>query len=159
MRSPVQSWVPLHGQQGTDGFHLYLYCFCPLLFHCNRKAAETTSDTGKTTSYIEKIMSDIIQTTSDIIFRPCNLLENIYLQKIFASLQIFGNQCVMQNLPNVGNPVPFRRFAGAYFKFPDSIRYSPICTALSAAPLRIWSPESQNVSPLGFARSLRKRPT
>ena len=38
-------------------------------------------------------------------------------------------------------------------------RYSAICTALRAAPLRIWSPESQKVSPLSSARSLRTRPT
>ena len=38
-------------------------------------------------------------------------------------------------------------------------RYSPIWTALRAAPLRIWSPESQKVSPLSSARSLRTRPT
>ncbi len=42
---------------------------------------------------------------------------------------------------------------------PFFMRYSAICTALRAAPLRIWSPLSQNVSPLSSARSLRTRPT
>ena len=40
-----------------------------------------------------------------------------------------------------------------------STRYSPICTALSAAPLRIWSPESQKVRPFSSDKSLRTRPT
>gem|GEM_PF-3474469 len=37
--------------------------------------------------------------------------------------------------------------------------HSPICTALSAAPFLIWSPESQRVRPFSLARSLRMRPT
>ena len=40
-----------------------------------------------------------------------------------------------------------------------STRYSPICTAFKAAPLRIWSPESQKVRPFSSERSLRTRPT
>jgi len=48
---------------------------------------------------------------------------------------------------------------GAYFTFPTLIRYSAICTALRAAPLRIWSPLSQKVSPFSSAKSLRTRPT
>lgn len=46
-----------------------------------------------------------------------------------------------------------------YFTPPTFIRYSAICTALSAAPLRIWSPVSHRVMPLSLARSLRTRPT
>ena len=46
-----------------------------------------------------------------------------------------------------------------YFTFPTLIKYSAICTALRAAPLRIWSLTSQRVKPLGFAKSLRTRPT
>ena len=46
-----------------------------------------------------------------------------------------------------------------YFTLPTLMRYSAICTALRAAPLRIWSPLSQKVSPLSSARSLRTRPT
>ena len=46
-----------------------------------------------------------------------------------------------------------------YFTLPTLTRYSAICTALRAAPLRIWSPESQKVRPLSSARSLRMRPT
>ena len=51
------------------------------------------------------------------------------------------------------------RERGCYFTLPDSIRYSPICTAFSAAPLRIWSPVSQRVRPLSTAKSWRTRPT
>gem|GEM_PF-5542514 len=47
----------------------------------------------------------------------------------------------------------------SYFTSPSLIRYSAICTALRAAPLRIWSPVSQSVLPLSSARSLRMRPT
>ena len=39
------------------------------------------------------------------------------------------------------------------------IRYSAICTAFRAAPLRIWSPTHQKVIPLGLAMSARMRPT
>ena len=46
-----------------------------------------------------------------------------------------------------------------YFTLPTLTRYSAICTALSAAPLRIWSPESHSVRPQSSARSLRMRPT
>lgn len=46
-----------------------------------------------------------------------------------------------------------------YFTSPSFIRYSAICTALRAAPLRIWSPVSQSVLLLSSARSLRMRPT
>lgn len=46
-----------------------------------------------------------------------------------------------------------------YFTLPAWMRYSAICTAFSAAPLRIWSPVSQKVRPLGHARSWRMRPT
>lgn len=46
-----------------------------------------------------------------------------------------------------------------YPKCPVSTRYSAICTAFSAAPLRIWSLTHQNVSPLSQVRSLRIRPT
>ena len=38
-------------------------------------------------------------------------------------------------------------------------RYSAICTALSAAPLRIWSLTHQKLSPFSSVRSLRIRPT
>ena len=38
-------------------------------------------------------------------------------------------------------------------------RISAIWTALSAAPLRSWSPETNRQSPLGFERSSRRRPT
>lgn len=44
-------------------------------------------------------------------------------------------------------------------KCPFRSRYSAICTAFSAAPLRIWSLTHQNVSEFGSARSLRIRPT
>ena len=44
-------------------------------------------------------------------------------------------------------------------KCPFRSRYSAICTAFSAAPLRIWSLTHQNVSEFGSARSLRMRPT
>ena len=37
--------------------------------------AKTASDMRKTTSYAGKIISDIIQTTSDIIFRVCNTMK------------------------------------------------------------------------------------
>ena len=37
--------------------------------------------------------------------------------------------------------------------------HSAICTALSAAPFLIWSLTNQRVKPLGWARSLRIRPT
>ena len=37
--------------------------------------------------------------------------------------------------------------------------YCAICTALRAAPLRIWSATVQNDKPLGSARSARTRPT
>lgn len=40
-----------------------------------------------------------------------------------------------------------------------SSRYSAICTAFSAAPLRIWSPVSQSVALLSSARSFLMRPT
>ena len=36
---------------------------------------------------------------------------------------------------------------------------SAICTALSAAPLRSWSPETQKQRPLSNAQSRRSRPT
>ncbi len=42
---------------------------------------KTIWDMGKTTSYVEKIISDIIQTTSDIILAVCNVLDNITLQE------------------------------------------------------------------------------
>ena len=49
---------------------------------------------------------------------------------------------------------------GAYLlNSPFFTKYSPICTALRAAPLRIWSPVSQRVMPLSLARSRRTRPT
>ena len=54
----------------------------------------------------------------------------------------------------------YRRTTEAnYFTSPTFIRYSAICTALSAAPLRIWSPLSHSVRPQSSARSLRTRPT
>ena len=34
------------------------------------------SDVVKTMSYVEKIISDIIQTTSDLFFAHCKRLEN-----------------------------------------------------------------------------------
>ncbi len=46
-----------------------------------------------------------------------------------------------------------------YPRCPVSTRYSAICTAFSAAPLRIWSLTHQNVSPLGSEISSRMRPT
>ncbi len=46
-----------------------------------------------------------------------------------------------------------------HFTLPTLTRYSAICTALRAAPLRIWSPVSQRVMPLSSAMSLRTRPT
>ena len=39
-------------------------------------APETTWDTGKTTSYVEKIISDIIQTISDLFSPTLNSLGN-----------------------------------------------------------------------------------
>ncbi len=42
---------------------------------------------------------------------------------------------------------------------PSRSRYSAICTALRAAPLRIWSLTHQKASPLGLERSCRMRPT
>ena len=42
--------------------------------------AKTTFDVGKTVSYAGKIISDIIQTTSDIILADCNALKNKTLQ-------------------------------------------------------------------------------
>ena len=53
----------------------------------------------------------------------------------------------------------FYKCVNNYFTFPTLIKYSAICTALRAAPLRIWSLTSQRVKPLGFAKSLRIRPT
>ena len=38
------------------------------------KVAKITWDIGKTMSYVEKIMSDIIQTTSDLFCTLCNVL-------------------------------------------------------------------------------------
>ena len=49
--------------------------------------------------------------------------------------------------------------AADYPKCPVATRYSAICTAFSAAPLRIWSLTHQNVSPLGSEISSRMRPT
>ena len=46
-----------------------------------------------------------------------------------------------------------------YLIFPTFRRYSAICTAFSAAPLRIWSLTVQKERPLGLVRSLRIRPT
>ena len=39
------------------------------------------------------------------------------------------------------------------------IMYSAICRALSAAPLRIWSPQTQRFRPCSMDSSLRMRPT
>jgi len=41
----------------------------------------------------------------------------------------------------------------------DQTKSRAICTALRAAPLRIWSATHQKVSPLGEVRSRRMRPT
>ena len=48
------------------------------LFH---NIPKTTSDIRKTMSYAGKIISDIIKTTSDLFFAPCNILKNKSLQK------------------------------------------------------------------------------
>lgn len=55
----------------------------PIIF---QNTTKTTPDTGKTMSYIEKIMSDIIQTISDIFWPPCNTLKNNPLHRTFLVL-------------------------------------------------------------------------
>gem|GEM_PF-6491643 len=56
---------------------------------------------GKTTSYAGKIMSDVIQTTSDIIFRPCCPLKTRILQKLSIFCHFLVNQAVAQ-IPCLG---------------------------------------------------------
>ena len=56
---------------------------------------KTTWDIGKTMSYAGKIISDIIQTTSDIIFAVCNTLKN-------KTLQINGNAGQKAEIQYVG---------------------------------------------------------
>jgi len=45
--------------------------------------AKTIFDAGKTMSYVEKIISDIIQTTSDLFPPTCNVRKNKPLQRLF----------------------------------------------------------------------------
>ena len=64
------------------------------------------------------------------LFKRFNSLYVRYLRKILcfgensADYAVFCSATCTEKL-------------SAYFRFPDSMRYSPICTALSAAPLRI----------------------
>ena len=46
------------------------------------QATKTTSDMGKTMSGVEKIMSDIIQTTSDLFSPLCNALFSRKLKRL-----------------------------------------------------------------------------
>ena len=48
-------------------------------------------------SYVEKIISDIIQTTSDLFFALCNTLKNRPLQELSSLCQKYDNQNVMEN--------------------------------------------------------------
>ncbi|GEM_PF-4402248 len=45
--------------------------------HCGSQSGKTAWDMGKTTSYAGKIMSDIIQTTSDLFSAVANLWETV----------------------------------------------------------------------------------
>ena len=53
----------------------YNYCKT-IIAHPFPNTAKITWDMGKTASYIEKIMSDVEISTSDIIFSLGKLLEN-----------------------------------------------------------------------------------
>ena len=58
-----------------------------LLQMTQNQKTKTTSDAGKTMSYVEKIMSDIIQTTSDL-FRRLQIFEKqVFITDVFARLQ------------------------------------------------------------------------
>ena len=51
------------------------YAIRPYKWH-KTNIGKITFDVGKTMSYVEKIISDIIQTTSDLFSPLCNALEN-----------------------------------------------------------------------------------
>ena len=59
---------------------------------------EATRDIGKTTSYAGKIMSDIIQITSDLFFAVANLWETKTYTTLPANNQFSANQAIEQKL-------------------------------------------------------------
>ncbi len=59
---------------------------------------------------------------------------------------------------NLGSPLSYIAATNSYNPF-TLIKYSAICTALSAAPFFIWSLTAQKLKPFSSVKSLRTRPT
>ena len=61
--------------------------------------------------------------------------------------------------PRFASTGPLASRMSALGRVAQRMSTSAICTALSAAPLRSWSPQTQKQSPLSKAQSFRRRPT
>ena len=74
------------------------------------KRPKTTSDIRKTMSYAGKIISDIIQITSDLFFAPCNPLKAKCLQVRYKTIQRLDIQYFVENIYLDKNRLPIILF-------------------------------------------------
>ena len=79
-----------------------------------RNIPKTTWDVGKTMSYVEKIISDIIKTTSDIIFAICNALNNKTLRRNGKTAQNIEIQCVGKRMRISAKNVALLKLIGIF---------------------------------------------
>lgn len=126
---------------------------CPRRPICRSAFRPTLSSAGLSVDALSTLLPLLRFSNVGIVIHPHPKLVKHFKEK-------------KRDLANIANFTPKRQnkfvrccqsffcSCGAYCK-----RYLRICTALLAAPLRIWSPQHQRVRALSCVRSSRTRPT